>query len=120
MPPQKKCSCYSRRQNLWLEPSILLLLLDNPCHGYEIITRLPELGFSRNPIDPGAVYRTLRHMEENEFVNSVWDVTGSGPAKRQYTITTEGREHLLLWAEMLEGRRQAIDSFLLRLKKKTK
>lgn len=115
MPHKNKCSCYSQRQNRWLEPSILLLLLDAPCHGYEIIARLPELGFSQSPVDAGAVYRTLRHMEENSFVESTWDVSGSGPAKRQYTITNDGREHLSLWAKMLTQRREAITAFLSRL-----
>ncbi len=120
MPSKKKCSCYSQRQNRWLEPSVLLLLLEAPCHGYEIIARLPELGFSQSPTDPGAVYRTLRHMEENDFVESVWDVSGSGPAKRRYTITAAGCEHLALWADMLAQRREAIDAFLLRLNKSLK
>ena len=120
MPSRKKCSCYNQRQNRWLEPSILLLLMEVPRHGYEIIARLPDLGFSQNPIDPGAVYRTLRHLEENNFVDSAWDVTGSGPAKRQYTITDSGCEHLALWANMLAERREAIAAFLLRLEESFK
>jgi PadR family transcriptional regulator, regulatory protein PadR len=115
MPQREKCSCYSQRQNRWLEPSILLLLIEAPRHGYEIIAKLPELGFSQSPIDPGAVYRTLRHMEEYNFVDSEWDVSGSGPAKRQYTITKAGREHMALWSDTLEQRRDAIAAFLQRL-----
>ncbi len=115
MPKRKKCSCYSQRQNRWLEPSVLLLLMDQPCHGYEIMARLPELGFSQTPVDAGAVYRILRHLEENGFVISTWDVSGSGPARRQYTITDDGRNHLLLWADVLEQRRQAIEAFLNRM-----
>lgn len=98
----------------------MLLLLEAPCHGYEIIAKLPDLGFSQSPIGPGAVYRTLRHMEENDFVESVWDVSGSGPAKRRYTITTEGCEHLALWADMLAQRRKAIAAFLERMNKSLK
>ena len=118
MQRKNKCACYSQRQNRWLEPSILLVLLEAPCHGYEVMAKLPDLGFSQNPIDPGAVYRTLRHMEENEFVESMWDVSGVGPAKRQYTITGEGREHLLLWTEMLNQRRLAINAFLKKVNEK--
>lgn len=117
MPPKKKCSCYNQRQNRWLEPSILLLLWEAPRHGYEIIAKLPELGFCQGAADPGAVYRTLRHLEENDCVNSAWDVSGSGPAKRQYTISDDGREHLALWADILEKRREAITAFLVRLNK---
>ena len=106
------CGCYKERYNRWLEPSILYLLTSGKNHGYELMNSLPQIGFVTNPADPGAIYRTLRHMEEVNLVDSEWDTDGSGPAKRIYKITDSGKEHIKLWAIELENRRNALDSFL--------
>jgi PadR family transcriptional regulator, regulatory protein PadR len=111
------CGCYKERYNRWLEPSILYLLLGGKKHGYELMNNLPELGFVNNPVDPGAIYRTLRHMEDVKLVKSEWDTGGSGPAKRIYVITGNGKDHLKLWASELETRRNALDSFLQKIEK---
>ena len=87
-----------------MEPSILFLLMEKPRHGYELMSALPELGFISGPADPGAVYRTLRHLEKAGLVASVWDTSHSGAAKRLYTITAAGKRHLGLWAESLRRR----------------
>ena len=106
------CDCFRERQSRWVEPSILLLLWDQSRHGYELMMDLPTIGFVKNSIDPGAVYRTLRHLEEAELVTSEWDTEGPGPAKRQYTITELGKNHLQLWADSMKQRRDAIDAFV--------
>lgn len=109
------CGCYKERQSRWVEPSILYLLAEKPRHGYELMATLPEFGFVSGPADPGAIYRTLRHMEEAGLVRSAWDTSGAGPAKRQYTITASGREHLRLWSDALRQRRNSLDAFLQKL-----
>lgn len=110
------CGCYKERYNRWLEPSILYLLLDGKKHGYELMSNLPELGFVNSPVDPGAIYRTLRHMEDVGLVESEWDTDGSGPAKRIYLLTALGKDQLKLWAEELENRNNALNAFLQKLK----
>ena len=110
--PIHSCSCYRARHSRWIEPSILYLLCKRPRHGYELMGELPELGFVENSVDAGAVYRMLRHLEENGFVRSQWDTSGSGPAKRLYTITTAGRDHLGIWADLLQRRAQALQLFV--------
>jgi len=106
------CGCHQVRQSRWIEPSILLMLLDASKHGYELMNILPELGFIDEPADPGIMYRTLRHLEEYDLVISEWDTSGAGPAKRRYTITEAGKEQLKLWSETLRQRQQAIGEFL--------
>jgi len=113
---RRGCGCYKERYNRWLEPSILYLLLDGKKHGYELMSELPSLGFVSNPVDPGAIYRTLRHMEDVGLVESEWDTGGSGPAKRIYLLTALGKDQLKLWAEELENRRNALDAFLQKIK----
>jgi poly-beta-hydroxybutyrate-responsive repressor len=109
------CGCYQERHNRWIEPSILYLLHEKKKHGYELMTELPELGFIGKTVDPGAIYRTLRHLEQAGLVFSQWDTTGSGPAKRVYTLSDLGRNHLNRWADALEKRRNSLDAFLAKL-----
>jgi DNA-binding PadR family transcriptional regulator len=63
-------------------------------------------------IDPGFLYRTLRAMEEEGLVRSSWDTSGSGPARRVYTLTDEGRAVLRAWAAHIRRLREKLDQFL--------
>ena len=45
----------------FLRPCLLLLLREQPAHGYELLERLRPLGFGRD--DPGGLYRALRSLE---------------------------------------------------------
>jgi poly-beta-hydroxybutyrate-responsive repressor len=80
-----------------LQPWILLLLLKKPGHGYDLIERLAQ-GEYMPDTDPGLLYRTLRQMEEEEYLRSSWDTQGQGPARRLYEVTPEGIEYLRAWA----------------------
>lgn len=109
---QGGCGCFNQRQQRHVEPSILFLLWQRPRHGYELMADLPELGFFQGNADPGAVYRMLRHLEEFELVTSAWDTTGSGPAKRLYTVTDAGKKQLQQWQQSLIERRDALEHFI--------
>ncbi len=111
----KGCGCYKERQSRWIEPSILYLLMEKAHHGYELMNALPQLGFVSGPADPGAIYRTLRHLEEAGLVTSTWDTGAAGAAKRLYTITQLGQVHLKLWTESLRQRWRALDAFIKKL-----
>lgn len=113
------CSCYRERRQRWVEPCIIYTLWDGAKHGYEIMSVLPELGFVRGNADPGAIYRTLRSMEENHLVQSEWDTSGNGPAKRKYTLTPEGREHMACWLDALKQRRDTLTKFIARIEEIT-
>lgn len=63
--------------------------------------RLEEFGFDGENQDPGMVYRNLRRLEEEGMVRSEWDTTGSGPAKRLYKVTSEGKELLQAWVGVI-------------------
>ncbi len=113
---QVPCTCYNERQSRWVEPSVLYLLWYKAKHGYELMVDLPHLGFIKGAADPGSVYRMLRHLEENGLVESEWDTTGTGPAKRLYTITNAGREHLMNWRNALVQRKKALEVFLKKIR----
>ena len=76
-----------------LRASILLVLGDEPAHGYDLPALLEPLGLGGT--DRGFVYRTLRGMEADGLVASSWASSPTGPARRTYTVTAAGRD----WAD---------------------
>jgi len=90
-------------------PFILLLLSKVSLHGYELSQRLEAFGFKT--LDQGNLYRLLRQLEKDELVSSEWDTTGSGPAKRRYSITKAGVTYLKGYANQLETYQSLLDQF---------
>jgi PadR family transcriptional regulator PadR len=94
------------------EPAVLLLLREQPVHGYELLEQLPELTGER--VDMGNLYRVLRLLEDEGIVSSQWDDDAPGPSKRVYELTDEGRALLDQWARALRDAQTRTDSFLTR------
>ena len=93
----------------WLQPFLLLSLDQWQSHGYELIRRLTLFGFEA--IDPGSVYRTLRQLEKDGLLESDWDTTNGGPARRRYSVTEAGRLTLTGWADALRGYQHMLEEF---------
>lgn len=101
----------SRRAVRFVEPTLLLLLHYGPAHGYTLIEQLREYGLA--DIDPSAVYRALRDMEERGWVISSWEEEQTqGPPRRVYRLTALGDEVLGWWTQDLQETRQMIDRIL--------
>ena len=92
MPVSRTESSIAQVPRSFLLPSVLLLLREQPSHGYELLERLEVLGFAR--IDPGGVYRTLRLLERENLVHSSWERSTEGPDRRIYELTRRGMEEL--------------------------
>jgi DNA-binding PadR family transcriptional regulator len=60
----------------------------------------------------GAVYRTLRRLESEGFVRSVWQEGKSKKKKRYYDITPQGKILLEMWAERIKERKRAMSRFM--------
>jgi DNA-binding PadR family transcriptional regulator len=58
--------------------------------------RARTLGFEK--MNPGTMYRALRQMEKDGDVESSWETSRGGAARRMYTITDAGEAHLGFWA----------------------
>jgi len=104
--------CIGGRMSRFIEPSILLLLSGKPSHGYELMEELEKIGLHDGSPDPGAVYRNLRRMEEDGLLESEWDTSGTGPARRLYRLTPKGQEYLEAWAVTIEQRKRSLEKFL--------
>ena len=96
-----------------IEPVVILAIKQHPdTHGYDLIQHIQKLAMTDSEIEPGAVYRMLRQLEANGMAVSTWDTSGHGPAKRCYSLTANGEEHLVEWAQLIEKRCQEMDAFL--------
>ncbi|MGO8683734.1 MAG: PadR family transcriptional regulator [Thermoleophilia bacterium] len=94
------------------EPALLLLLRQQPRHGYELLERLPSLIGDDAQADIGNVYRLLRRLEHEGVLSSEWRSDLPGPAKRTYTLTESGKSLLDSWAQALGGAHARITAFL--------
>ena len=100
---ERPCSCGMGNLYRFVEPVTLYLLKTRgKTHGYDLVGALNDNALTDSRIEPGALYRTLRRLEENAFVVSTWDVSGSGAARRLYELTPDGEEHLYEWMIVLD------------------
>lgn len=96
----------------YIQPSILLGLYMKPSYGYELIQGIQRFGFVEGQAPPGMIYRHLRQLEEEGLVTSEWETEGSGPAKRVYRVTLEGKEVLSLWVQYMERQAENLRQFI--------
>ncbi|ABR31081.1 PadR family transcriptional regulator [Thermosipho melanesiensis] len=81
----------------FIEPFVLLIIAENPMHGYEIANKLFEYGIELTGLGQmGNIYRILSKLESEGFVISKWDNSSQGPSKKIYYITKKGIEQLLV------------------------
>ena len=84
----------------FLQPCLLLLVLEQPGYGYDLVARLKPLGIND---DAASVYRALRLLEHDGAVTSSWRTSESGPARRVYRLTDAGEAILRDWVGALEN-----------------
>ena len=94
----------------FLAPFVLLAVSMQRAHGYVIEDYLRALGLFG--ITMSTLYRMLRQMEKDGFLESTWEPGPTGPARRVYTITDAGHAWLDSSAALLDTYRQTIDRFL--------
>ena len=91
-----------------LEFSILLMIAQGECYGYEIISRL-----EKNPIlaaKESTIYPLLRRLLKEGVLSSTWRESAEGlPPRKYYTITDAGREYLASMEKEWDSLLSAID-----------
>jgi PadR family transcriptional regulator PadR len=110
IPTEQKAAAATPKN--FLRPCLLLLLREQPAHGYELLERLAPFGFGRD--DPGRLYRVLRALEAEGLVHSAWEPSDTGPHRRTYTLTRPGMEALHAAAQDLVATRAILEVFLSR------
>ncbi len=88
------------------ETSILAVLAETPCHGYELVERLGRRSEGVFELGEGTVYPLLYKLEAKDWIEGKWDA-GSGRRRRVYRITPRGRRQLAQrrkqWNELVRG-----------------
>jgi PadR family transcriptional regulator PadR len=96
----------------FLRPCLLLLIAEQPSHGYDLLERLGEIGYQR--AEPGGLYRTLRLMEQEGLIQSDWGTSQVGPRRRTYWLSADGLDWLHAWAGSMRYTQRVLDGFLSR------
>ena len=93
----------------FMTPWVLLVLKQWNIHGYLIMQYLNQMGFPE--VDHATLYKELRRLESDGYIESEWETDGNGPAKRVYRITDAGEELLLGWTDVVSGYQRMINGF---------
>jgi PadR family transcriptional regulator len=94
---------------------VLLAVLDKSdidLYGYEIAKRLALANDGTSIFKEGTIYPVLRALSAAELLTSRIVPSYSGPPRRYYRITDQGRAVLAEWSGIWEGTRDFVDSFI--------
>jgi PadR family transcriptional regulator, regulatory protein PadR len=94
---------------------VLLAVLDKSdtdLYGYEIAKRLALANDGTSIFKEGTIYPVLRALSANELLTSRIVPSYSGPPRRYYRITEQGRAVFAEWNSIWEGTRNFVDSFI--------
>jgi DNA-binding PadR family transcriptional regulator len=119
----ENCACSGKTLSRFVRPALLGLLAEEPQHGYDLVRKLQRFSmFADVPPDASGVYKILKVMAAEKLVTGDWDVSESGPAKRPFKITAQGRKCLVRWMTTLENYQQQIGELVavIRMASKTK
>ena len=94
---------------------VLLAALDQSpedLYGYEIAKRLQKANEGEALFKEGTVYPVLRALSANGLLTSRIVPSYSGPPRRYYRITDEGRAVLTDWSGIWRQTRDFVDRFI--------
>jgi PadR family transcriptional regulator len=96
----------------FLLPAILLLLAEEPRHGYGLAKGVYALQLGR--VDRPSVYRALAQLESDGLIGSSPVEPRPGQSRRVYSLTAQGEQALRLWMGVIKQERDGLDRVLRR------
>jgi PadR family transcriptional regulator, regulatory protein PadR len=109
---EEGASPHEGRMSRFLQPFLLLLLSEKASYGYDLIRRLRVSGVHDIHLDPGAVYKNLRIMQENGWIASEWKIKSAGAPTRIYKINREGEKILHQWFKVIKKRHEMMSKLM--------
>ena len=94
---------------------VLLAILDRSAedlYGYEIAKRLASANEGVSIFKEGTIYPVLRALSAGNLLTSRIVPSYSGPPRRYYRITDQGRRVLAEWTAIWAGTRNFVDRFI--------
>ncbi len=93
-----------------LELCMLALLATEPRYGYQIAQGLTEsAGLA---VSEGTIYPLLSRLQREGLIRSQWQESPSGPPRKYYSLTDNGRQALASKALAWEEFSQAVNGIL--------
>jgi PadR family transcriptional regulator PadR len=89
----------------------LLAHADKPLYGYQIAKELEGFGEGL-PVKQGTLYPVLRSLEAGGLLVSEVEPSVTGPPRRYYSITEDGRQAIGLWRASWIRTREFVDAVL--------
>jgi PadR family transcriptional regulator len=106
---------FQKDLNAGLVALVLLAVLDQTSedlYGYEIAKRLQKANEGEALFKEGTVYPVLRALSANRLLTSRIVPSYTGPPRRYYRITDEGRAVLKDWSGIWRQTRNFVDRFI--------
>jgi PadR family transcriptional regulator PadR len=93
-----------------LEHCVLSLLADEPLYGFDLVRRLSDIEVLVT--SEGTIYPLLSRLRRDGWVSTSWQESESGPPRRYYAVTPEGRRALRSFSADWRRFRDAVDALL--------
>jgi|ERR1700733_1079011 len=106
---------FQKELNGGLVGLVLLAVLDGSTedlYGYEIAKRLANANDGTSIFKEGTIYPVLRALSAADLLTSRIVPSYSGPPRRYYRITDQGRTVLAQWSAIWAGTRSFVDRFI--------
>jgi PadR family transcriptional regulator PadR len=114
--PHEEMSVKLPPQQMFSMPLILLLLAEEPNHGYALFKKMLDLGAYDESTKASVCYPALRMLKDEGLVDTELVDEGSGPPRKVYHITPAGRITLASMSEHLDRMSKAVEYFQQRYK----
>ena len=75
----------------WLDSMVLAVVSAEPAHGYKIAATIRDEVVD---LAGASLYPVLKKLEADGCLKADWDSSGSGPARKVYSITSVGMKRL--------------------------
>jgi len=106
---------FQKDLNAGLVALVLLAVLERSAedlYGYEIAKRLQKANEGEALFKEGTIYPVLRTLAAEGLLTSRVVPSYSGPPRRYYRITDEGRAQLRQWSQIWRQTRAFVDRFI--------
>lgn len=106
---------FQKELNGGLVGLVLLAVLDQSAedlYGYDIAKRLATANAGISIFKEGTIYPVLRALSAGKLLTSRIVPSYSGPPRRYYRITDQGRAVLEEWKAVWDGTRRFVDRFI--------
>lgn len=107
MEPGEQLLAHLRRGTL--EFCVLAVLRGGERYAVDLVTTLGQVGLVSGE---GTVYPLLSRLRRDGLVTTTWRESPSGPPRRYYTLTPQGRQALAAFEKQWRRYRDAVDATL--------